>query len=72
MKGLLFIIIIYGLAFLGCAVIKFLLNKSNKKSSSDTPTAKIYYVTKNSKKVKKPNSVIPISATVIEKQKIND
>lgn len=72
MKGFIFILLIYSLTFLGCLIAKILLNRyySNKKSGENSPP-KIYYITKPKKAREKPN-VIPIKATVVEKEDIID
>lgn len=70
MKGLIFILIIYALIFLSCIAFKILLNKYylNKKGD-DSSSPKIYYITKPKKVKEKPN-VIPIKATIVEKEDV--
>ncbi len=73
MKGLLFIFIIYLLTLALCIGVKLILNKLEiKKGSSREDTPKIYYVTPQKKARKKQDNTLPIKASVIEKEKIND
>lgn len=71
MKGLIAVIVIYALCVLTLAGIKILSKKinSNKISGENSPP-KIYYVTRAKKKREKQN-VIPIKASVIEKEDIS-
>ncbi|MBQ3234650.1 MAG: hypothetical protein IJA97_00650 [Clostridia bacterium] len=70
MKGLIAVIIIYALTVCICATVKILNKKVNlnKKSGENSPP-KIYYVTRAKKQREKQN-VIPIKASVIEKEDI--
>ena len=64
--------IIYALTIITCAVIKIIMEKVNEnKIGGESPPPKIYYVTPTKKRKEKP-SVIPIKASVIEKENINE
>ncbi len=68
MKGLIFILIIYLVTFLICLTAKILFKKyySNRKGDENS-SPRIYYITKP-KKPREKQSVIPIKATVVEKE----
>ncbi len=72
MKGLIFIFVIYLITFGVCVISKILLDKFylNKKGD-DNSSPKIYYITKR-KKPKEKQSVIPIKATIVEKEDVSD
>lgn len=73
MKGLLFIFIIYGLTLLLCVGVKVIFSRlDDKKRSPKEGTSKIYYVTPQKKARKKQDNTIPIKASVIEKEKIDN
>ena len=71
MKGFLIIIVIYAISLAICSVIKLAKSSNffNKISGENSPP-KIYYVTRR-KKNKEKQSVIPIKASVIEKEEID-
>lgn len=70
MKGLIAIIIIYGLTIGLCATVKILSNKINANKKGDAQSSpKIYYVTR-AKKQREKQSVVPIKASVIEKEDV--
>ncbi|MBE5744244.1 MAG: hypothetical protein E7358_05980 [Clostridiales bacterium] len=70
MKGLIFILIIYAITFLTCVLVKVLLEGRNANKKGDDPSSpKIYYITKQRKPKEKQN-VIPISATLVEKEDV--
>ena len=71
MKGLIFILVIYLLTFTICIAVKIILEKYYKnKKGDEVSSPKIYYITKP-KKQKEQRSVIPIKATVVEKENIS-
>lgn len=73
MKGLLFIVLIYLITLAFCVAVKIITVKFNgKKKSIIKDTPKIYYVTPQKKARKKQDDTIPIKATVIEKEKIEN
>lgn len=73
MKGLILVFIIYALTLALCSAVKIISTSRNgKKKSIRTDTPKIYYVTPQKKARKKTNDTIPIKATVVEKERIND
>lgn len=73
MKGLLLIIFIYLLTLGFCAVFKVInQNKGKNKRSDHTATSKIYYVTTKKKPKQKTNQIIPIKASMVEKERLDN
>ena len=72
MKGLILIFLIYAITLALCIAVKTITNKQGKKKSIRADTPKIYYVTPQKKARKKTNDTIPIKATVVEKEKLNN
>ncbi len=72
MKGFLLIIVIYAVSLCICAVVKLVINSNFLiKKGGDTSPPKIYYVTKHRHR-KEKQGVIPIKASVIEKEDIEN
>ena len=73
MKGLLFILIIYILTFAFCIAAKLVLEKlKTKKGNANDSAPKIYYVTKQKKPRNQTSGVLPIKATVVEKENLEN